>query len=99
CVETCPVDIRGSLYEMKKKLLGTNASTIIQIVDSCGTKYNIRIRIRGMGSGFREGPNNSELNEPLHFNVSAESEQLLGTVMERLRAHVVSVKAEMEGGM
>jgi len=45
----------GSLYDIKKKLLGTNASTIIQLVDEMGSKNSIRIRMRGIGSGFMEG--------------------------------------------
>jgi hypothetical protein len=49
------IDITGSLYEIKKRLLGTNASTIIQLVDEIGSKNNIRIRMRGIGSGFLEG--------------------------------------------
>lgn len=50
-----PIDLAGSLYEIKKKLLGTNASTIIQLVDEVGSKNSVRVRMRGIGSGFLEG--------------------------------------------
>lgn len=50
-----PIDLAGSLYDIKKKLLGTNASTIIQLVDEVGSKNCVRVRMRGIGSGFLEG--------------------------------------------
>jgi hypothetical protein len=59
--EAVIIDLQASLYEIKKKLLGTNASTIIQLVDEIGSKSCIRIRMRGAGSGFLEGPNQQEL--------------------------------------
>ena len=47
----------AQLYNIKKILLGTNASNIIAKVDSLGGTSVVRIRIRGMGSGYPEGPN------------------------------------------
>jgi hypothetical protein len=92
-----PIDIKGNLYDMKRRLLGTNASTIIKIVDEFGSKSTIRVRIRGQGSGYLEGPQNQEFPQPLHFNVSAESEQLLAAILPRIKAHVDQVRVEMQG--
>ena len=96
-VDTVPIDIRGSSNEIKKKVLGNNASVIIQLIDEVGGKNNIRIRIRGIGSSFIEGPNQQELQEPLHFNVSAENEQLLQAAVAKVRALVQKAKQEIEG--
>jgi hypothetical protein len=94
-VDTVTVDIRGNLFDIKRRLLGTNASAIMRIVDELGSKHNIRVRIRGQGSGFLEGPQNQELAQPLHFNISADSEQLLQAVVARVRQHVDQVRAEV----
>lgn len=32
----------------------------------------IKLRLRGQGSGFKEGPNNCESDEPLHLCVSSQ---------------------------
>lgn len=94
CVDTVPVDIKGNLYDIKRKLLGNNASTIIKIVDELGSKHTIRVRIRGQGSGFLEGPQNVEFAQPLHFNISAENEQLLAAVVGRIKLLVDQVRNE-----
>jgi hypothetical protein len=95
--EAVAIDIRGSPNEIKKRVLGNNASTIIQLIDEIGSKNSIRIRIRGIGSGFIEA-NQQELQEPLHFNVSAENDQLLQATVARVRALIQKAKFEIEGG-
>eukprot|EP01037_Dinobryon_pediforme_P019100 gene19100-19460_t len=49
------------------------------LVDEVGSKNSARVRMRGVGSGFVEG--HQELQEPLMFSVSADSEQLLQAVV------------------
>mmetsp|Transcript_12538 Transcript_12538/g.17210 ORF Transcript_12538/g.17210 Transcript_12538/m.17210 type:complete len:653 (-) Transcript_12538:41-1999(-) len=89
-----PIEIVGSLYDIKKKLLGTNASTIIQLVDEMGSKNSIRIRMRGIGSGFMEGQ--SEIQEPLMFSVSAESDLLLQAVVARVKQLIDKARGELQ---
>ena len=55
----------------------------------------VRVRLRGIGSGFIEGPNQAELPEPLHFNVSAENEQLLALTVIQLRELIARVRLDM----
>lgn len=33
----------------------------------------MKLRLRGIGSGYKEGPDNKESNEPLHLCVSAKN--------------------------
>jgi hypothetical protein len=95
-VEIVNVDIPSSnLYEVRRRLLGNAAVNITQIVDSIGSKQSIRVRMRGMGSGFTEGPNQQELPEPMHFNVSAENEGLLAQTVSKLKDHIAKVRREM----
>ena len=89
-----PIDLVGSLYDIKKKLLGTNASTIIQLVDEVGSKNSARVRMRGVGSGFVEG--HQELQEPLMFSVSADSEQLLQAVVSKVKQLIDRARIELQ---
>lgn len=91
-VTVVKVDIPGHLYDVKRRLLGPNASSLMAIVDAVGSKQTLRIRMRGIGSGFYEGAGGQELQEPLHFNVSAESEELLQAAVARLSEHIAKVR-------
>lgn len=94
-IAVVPIDIDGDVYQIKKRVLGVNAATVLQIVEELGTKNSIRIRMRGIGSGYQEGPLATEIQEPLHFNVSAETEDLLNAVADRVRALVERARADM----
>jgi hypothetical protein len=97
--ESVSIPIDAPPYELKRKLLGTNGSTVVQIAtEVAGSTRGVKIRIRGIGSGFTE-TNNMELQVPLHFNVSAETEEMLQKAVEKVRNLVARVKFEVEGGM
>ena len=36
---------------------------------------NIKLRLRGRGSGYKEGPQNKESDEPLHLCISAKNQE------------------------
>lgn len=42
------------------------------------------------------GPNDQELPEPLHFNVSADTEHLLKAMVKRMQQHVEQVRVELQ---
>ena len=83
-VDVAPIDIQANIRDVKRHVMGFNASLINKIRDDLGDQSCIKIRIRGIGSGYNEGPEARELQEPLHFNVCADSEHLLAAVMERV---------------
>ena len=95
-IAVVPIDIEGDVYQIKKRVLGVNAATVLQIVEELGTKNSIRIRMRGIGSGYQEGPLAQEIQEPLHFNVSAETEDLLNAVVAKVRALIERARADMQ---
>jgi len=96
-VDVVKIDINADHFEVKRKILGQNAANILSLIDSIGgSKSTIRVRIRGIGSGFYEGPNQQELNEPMHFNVSSDNEELLKKMIEVLNIHINKVKNELE---
>ena len=61
-----------------------------------GGPRGVKIRIRGIGSGFIEGT--TELQQPLHFNVSAESSDMLVRAVEQVKPLVATVKGELAAG-
>lgn len=91
--EVVPIDIPGNLYDIKRRVLGTNGSAVVQISNEVGgTGRAVRIRIRGQGSGFLEGPLMQELAQPLHFNVSAETAEKLQQAVERVQRLVEAAR-------
>lgn len=59
----------------KQRALGVKGSRIEEIVDALGARNKLKIRLRGIGSSYFEGPS-MELDEPMHFNVSGETSVL-----------------------
>ena len=77
------------------RILGQNASFILQIMSELGTSSKIRIRLRGVGSGFKEGPLQIECQEPLHFSISAEDENVMIQGVQRVRDLIEKARSEL----
>ena len=61
-------------FQVTKILIGNNGVLLRKIiVDNCITynDYSTKIRLRGRGSGYKEGPKNEESNDPLELCVSS----------------------------
>lgn len=87
-------------FQIARKLIGAKGCNMKRIVDSCGNSdYNdVKLRLRGKGSGFKEGPHNQESDDPLHLCISSKNydtygyacslvEELLQTVYDEYRKH------------
>ena len=51
-----------------------------KIIDECkliepNWNDNVKLRLRGKGSGYKEGPLNKESDEPLHLCISAKNQE------------------------
>jgi hypothetical protein len=67
-VDIVYIDIKASLFEVKKRVLGVNASAVLAISNEVGGQNRaVRIRMRGLGSGYVEGPTQQEL--PVKFSL------------------------------
>jgi hypothetical protein len=97
-VDEVPIDIKADIHQIKRLVLGYQAANINKIRDELGDMSCIKIRIRGIGSGYNEGPEAKELPEPLHFNVCADSEHLLSAVVLKVKALVDSAREALCGG-
>merc|ERR1711869_25586 len=56
---------------MGHKLLGRGGAHTKEIA----LKWNVKVRLRGRGSGCKEGPAHKEANEPLMLCISATSQE------------------------
>ena len=77
---TCRFDIQianEKEFQVARKLIGAKGCNMKRIVDMCAKGFNgpvqevIKLRLRGRGSGFKEGPNQQESEEPLHLCISS----------------------------
>lgn len=63
---------------MARRLIGAKGCNMKRIIEVCckGSSYDnqqevVKLRLRGKGSGFKEGPRQEESNEPLHLCISS----------------------------
>ena len=78
------------------RLLGPQVSRINSIIDEYGTSHTIKIRLRGIGSGFKEGPTSEEISEPLHFVISVAEEEVLNSVCDKVSQLIEVTKHELK---
>jgi len=59
-----------------RRLIGAKGCNMKRIIEICSknapqTNDVVKLRLRGKGSGFKEGPNQQESKEPLHLCISS----------------------------
>jgi len=78
---TCRFDIQienEKEFQVARKLIGAKGCNMKRILDMCSKGCNgpiqevIKLRLRGRGSGFKEGPTQQESDEPLHLCISSK---------------------------
>lgn len=65
-------------FLISRKIIGPKGCNMKKILDDCEEGENpdifdLKLRLRGKDSGFKEGPLNCESNEPLHLCISSRS--------------------------
>ena len=74
-------------FQVAKKIIGSKGCNMKSIIDSVPQQYSnynqkrnkqdaLKLRLRGKGSGFKEGPDQRESDEPLHLCISAKCESV-----------------------
>ena len=80
-----------SSFQVVKKIIGVKGCNMKKIVNECTNiissdpnnknkkegKNNVKLRLRGIGSGYKEGKKKLENNESLHLYVSAKNEEYM----------------------
>jgi hypothetical protein len=78
---TCRFDIQidnDKEFQVARRLIGAKGCNMKRIIEICckGASYDqlqdmVKLRLRGKGSGFKEGPKQEESNDPLHLCISS----------------------------
>lgn len=80
---TCKFEIlipNDQEFQVVRRLIGSKGCNMKKIVDLCKTDQNnsnVKLRLRGKGSGYKEGPQNKESDDPLHLCISAKNQESL----------------------
>ncbi len=78
---TCKYEIEVpncSEFQVARRLIGPKGKNMKKIIETCAPESvyldrdTIKLRLRGKGSGFKEGPFNEESRDPLHLCVSSK---------------------------
>ena len=66
-------------FQVARRLIGSKGCNMKKILNECkqnnNLNDNIKLRLRGRGSGYKEGPQNKESDEPLHLCISAKNQE------------------------
>ena len=78
---TCKYEIlieNDSEFQIARRLIGSKGINMKKIINECkkdGERETVKLRLRGKGSGYKEGPQNKESDEPLHLCISAKTKE------------------------
>mgnify|MGYP006133929173 CR=1 FL=1 len=80
-------------FQIARKLIGSKGCNMKKIVESCGSDHNneVKLRLRGRGSGFKEGPHKLESDEPLHLCVSSKNYEKYQQACDLLEELILTV--------
>ena len=77
---TCKYQIlipNDNKFKIAQKIIGGKGCNMKSIINGCKSNPdesdNVKLRLRGKGSGFKEGPENKESDEPLHLCISSKN--------------------------
>ena len=63
-------------FQIARRLIGSKGCNMKKIRNECKLSEDgegIKLRLRGKGSGYKEGPENKESDEPLHLCISSKN--------------------------
>jgi len=63
-------------FQIARRLIGSKGCNMKKIINQCksnGDGEGVKLRLRGKGSGYKEGPENKESDEPLHLCISSKN--------------------------
>ena len=76
---TCKYEIlieNDSEFQIARRLIGSKGCNMKKIINECKSgedEEGVKLRLRGRGSGYKEGPENKESDEPLHLCISSKN--------------------------
>jgi len=92
---TCRFDIQienDKEFHVARRIIGQKGSNMKRIVKQAG--YDAKLRLRGRGSGFLEGAQKQESQEPLHLCVSCKDFQGYRAAIEQVEELLAEIYAD-----
>jgi hypothetical protein len=71
-------------FHVARRIIGQKGANMKRIVMSTENGDSAKLRLRGKGSGFMEGPLKQESNEPLHLCISCKDYNTYRSVVEQV---------------
>jgi hypothetical protein len=96
---TCRFEIPADLdpeFCVSKRIIGQKGVNMKKIVSSLPCADAAKLRLRGRGSGFLEGPAKQESNEPLHLCVSCRDGDSYSIVIREVTALLEDVYVQYD---
>ena len=99
---------------MARRLIGAKGCNMKKIIETCSKNAPqgmandiVKLRLRGKGSGFKEGPRQEESKEPLHLCISSRffdkykqacdmAQELLLNVYEEYKKYCEKLKRDLQ---
>ena len=100
---TCRFDIQienDKEFQVARRLIGAKGCHMKKILDTCSKGCSgpvqevVKLRLRGKGSGFKEGPNQQESDDPLHLCISSPYPDKYHTACEMVKELITGVYEE-----
>ena len=79
-------------FQVGSRIIGRKGSNMKKILEKCSKRTNqkvhkvIKIRLRGIGSGYKERTSKAESKDPLHLYISAKQKNLLQIAATEIEA-------------
>ena len=80
---TCKYEIlieNNPEFQIARRLIGSKGYNMKKIINECKSgedREGVKLRLRGKGSGYKEGPENKESDEPLHLCISSKNTETM----------------------
>ncbi len=100
---TCRFEIQienDKEFQVARRLIGAKGCHMKKILDTCSKGCSgpvqevVKLRLRGKGSGFKEGPNQQESDEPLHLCISSPYQDKYLTACEMAKELITGIYEE-----
>jgi len=86
-------------FQVARRLIGAKGCNMKRIIEKCNSggrknEESVKLRLRGRGSGFKEGPSNQESDEPLHLCISSKYYEKYKTACILVQELIVNIYEE-----
>jgi len=100
---TCRFEIQienDKNFQVARRLIGAKGCNMKRIIEKCNSRdgqkneESVKLRLRGRGSGFKEGTNNQESDEPLHLCISSKFYEKYKTACILVQELIINIYEE-----